>query len=366
MSEAVETPSAPAVVETPAAPEAAPKVKNPTLGKRDQLRANLMKGASAVFAKPAPAAPVEPTPTPETSTEAPAPQPETVQDAVAELEQVTGQEAPKQKVGESDQKYAARLAQLTIKLQKQEAETLTQKKARETAERERDEARATLEALGKDVKKALAHAGWDPVKVAQAMADGTLTADEVAAKSDLPPEILAKLERLEKVAAESEAKEAAEKAAQEKREAEAQAAQAREADVKVMQQLVDSSAETFPMLKVLPGAADRLVQAFYNVHAETGELPDFNEVASKMQDYILGEMAPILKDPATRKLFFAKFPDLAAEFDPPKKAAEPKPEVPKPVTITNKLSAAPVRGNKISEKERKARAAAAAASIFGK
>lgn len=344
----------------------APRVKNPILSARSQLREKLSKSAEAVFAKP--------TPTPNVAEPAATP-PETVQEAVAAVEEATGEEAPKQKVGESDKKYATRLAQLTMQLQRLEADNVREKTSRETVEKERDALKATLDEASKDVRKALKLAGSDPVAVAQMMADGKLTAEDVAEKLDLPDDVKAKLERLEKIAKAAEEKEAAEKAAAEQAAADEQAAKARGEDVKVLQGLVDANAETYPLIKSIPNAADRLVNIFYHVHETTGELPEYDAVAKQFQTTVAQEAIALVSDSPTFQFLLSQKPELkdfllkelgVKVAAPAKPVEEPTEEAPvaKP-TITNKLAQAANKGGKISAAERKARMNNAAKSIFG-
>jgi hypothetical protein len=354
-------PSATPSVEAAPAPE--PKPERVLKG-RAALKERLTKSANAVMDGAMDAQKFKdesPSPTPSAT-----PQPETVKAAVADLEKA-GVEVPEQKATETKTQYATKIAQLMLAVQRSEAESLKHKGSLEKVTAERDELKARLTEASSDPVKALRLANMSPDELAQAMLDGKLTkAEEKVVKQELPDEVKELIEEGKRLKAEKQAQVEA-----------AEAAKVREANVKIIDTAKKGLAEQFPALDLIP--SDRLLAAYEQITAATGEEPDFTEFAGKFQESVVSEVLSAVRHKGTLLELVKKDPELKAflatelGLSAVKLATDPEAvkdgdftmEAPKRSSIGGVVNESAGKKKDMSAAERKARAAAAAGKIFG-
>lgn len=366
--------------ENTAPPASAEKPPRQSMGsKREEIRAKLNAGADKIFAKPTASTPNTSTPTPEETPKEPS-QPETADKAgaveaaqevsseagkTAEKLDEKGEKVPEKKEGESARQYEHRLAQLLLKVQRAEADSLKHKSAFESASTKLKELEAKLEEASKDPVKALKLANCTPDELAQMMLDGKLTkAEEKAVKAELPPEVQELLEEAKRLKAE--------KAQAEER---AKAEEQRKQNVAIVEKARAASVAEYPVLDAV--SSEVILTAIENHYANTGVEPAFGEIAEKLQDLYVADLkhfllndnvvghlvkaSPEIKEKLVKLLGLEKPAPVATAVTTPEEKPEPS------KTLTNAAGAAPVKTTaKLSEKERRQRAAAAAASIFEK
>jgi hypothetical protein len=282
------TPTTPAVAPAQPAPEAPKGIAKKPNGIAAQRTAFLEKVNAAVAAvspESAPAPAGDDAPAPDT-------QPETPEGAVA-APAVDG-EVPPKAADETPRQYAHRVAAAQLAAQRAEERALAAGERATASDAKAAELQAKLDEAAKDVHKALALAGYDPVKLAEAMRDGTLTpAQEAQAKLELPPEVLELVEQGKKAKA---------KAEQDAKDAEA--AEVYKSNLKTVSDVVnapDFQAE-FPALGGALNASERLLSYITAEMEATGAEPDFKAVAKLFNDAIVQETTQLLGHAPTLKV----------------------------------------------------------------
>lgn len=301
---------------------------------------------------------------------APAPAPVAVAAKVEAIE-ATGEAAPEQKAGESDKNYELRLANTLRRLEKAEGEAVTYRKRGDDFEKELGPLRAKIEAAKGDPDKIhdlLDLAGYTPDQVAQFMIDGKIK--RRAARAELPPDVIARLEKAEAAAKKLEEKEAAE-----------QEEQGRQSDLRAIGQQIEAMTADLPLASQLPGLADRVYGTVYAKFKATGEVPDLAVTLREVEASLVRDARPLLStaagvkalvgnDPKIRAIIAEALGLASAEQASASPASERKgsPKVsegPKSLSL-NVTSEVPTRqaGN-LSKSEREARVRTAARGVLG-
>ena len=298
------TPSAPATPATPAATPTAPaKAARKTSA---ELVAEINGTAKPVVAAPA----AQP------STEA------AVQAATTALD-AAGVEVPTQKPGETKVEYAHKLAQLQQRAERADAEVIRHKKTADLTTAELKTLKAQLEAMKVDPVKALAHAGYDPIKFAEAMRDQKITATPAAPVAELPPEVLELVEQGKAAKAEREAKEA---------EVAAQAEYDRKLGLVKAPLASPEFVAAYPLIAAQPDHDHRILAIIESDLAKGLPEPSLKAVAERYQAAIKSELSALLKSPAVLQALKSD-PELAGFFASsvpaaPADPAEPSTETP--------------------------------------
>ena len=248
---------------------------------------------------------------------------------------------PAKAEGETQKAYAHRIAAAQLATQRAEAKSLAAETRAKASEAKLAELEAKLDAAAKDPKAALKLAGMTPLQLAEAMRDGTITADDVAeAKAAaIDPEVAEML-------AEHKAMKA--KAAADEKAAEVAKVHADnlETVTKVLQ--APDFLTDFPAIGGVINGPERVCQYIEGEMERTGKEPDFRAVAKMFNDAVLTETSQLLAHGPTLKALLAKPETRAAlikelGLTEAKSVATPEAKpaekvTPKAKTLTEKVS----------------------------
>ena len=262
-------------------------------------------------------------------------------DEPAKVEAQPAPGEPAKAEGETQKAYAHRIAAAQLATQRAEAKSLAAETRAKASEAKLAELEAKLDAAAKDPKAALKLAGMTPLQLAEAMRDGTITADDVAeAKAAaIDPEVAEML-------AEHKAMKA--KAAADEKAAEVAKVHADnlETVTKVLQ--APDFLTDFPAIGGVINGPERVCQYIEGEMERTGKEPDFRAVAKMFNDAVLTETSQLLAHGPTLKALLAK-PETRAALIKELGLTEAKPAVavekpatekvtPKAKTLTEKVS----------------------------
>jgi len=270
--------SAPAAAPPAGAPPAAPGPNTPPAG-----------GPPQPAAKGAPPAPPS------------SPAAEATKDKIEQA----GGDAPTQKPGESDKDYEVRLAGALREF----------KQARREIERNKID-KQQLETMKAELEKAKNKriSKKEFVEMVKQLNEGKLELDDDEWAA-LPQAMRERIERLES---------AAQKREREEQEA-AQAAQ-RTKEEGIVATRLKETAEDWPLIAAVDGAASDVLDWWYDVRARTGQAPDLDAVIAEVNGGLARTVATALQSEASRRFLLQAHPELIPLLTELKAASSPTSE----------------------------------------